>query len=55
MSTAATGWGPVGEALAIPFGVACGIALGLVNGYGVAYLRIPSMIVTLASTPSRRG
>src|SRR5438270_7088483 len=25
MSTAATGWGPTGEALAIPFGVLCGV------------------------------
>jgi ribose transport system permease protein len=32
MSTAATGWGPVGQAMAIPFGVACGVALGFVNG-----------------------
>ena len=55
MSTAATGWGPVGEALAIPFGVACGIALGLVNGFGVAYLRIPSMIVTLAVNAVAQG
>ena len=55
MSTAATGWGPVGESLAIPFGIACGIALGLVNGYGVAYLRIPSMIVTLAVNAVAQG
>jgi ribose transport system permease protein len=55
MSTAATAWGPVGQALAIPFGVACGIALGLVNGYGVAYLRIPSMIVTLAVNAVAQG
>src|SRR5512132_2825203 len=48
MATAAPGWGPVGEALAIPFGVGCGVVLGLVNGLGVAILRIPSMIVTLA-------
>src|SRR3954471_18476987 len=38
MATAATGWGPVGAVLAIPFGVACGMALGLVNGLGVAFL-----------------
>ena len=25
----------------IPFGIACGLALGLVNGIGVAYLRSP--------------
>ena len=44
MSTAATGWGQWGVVLAIPFGVLCGVALGFVNGIGVAYLRIPSMI-----------
>src|SRR6185503_7689374 len=46
MATAATGWGPLGSALAIPVGVGCGIALGIVNGLGVAYLRIPSMVMT---------
>jgi ribose transport system permease protein len=55
MSTAATGWGPIGEAIAIPFGVACGVALGLVNGFGVAYLRIPSMIITLAVNAVAQG
>src|SRR4051794_18569506 len=55
MATAATGWGPVGGALAIPVGVACGIALGLVNGFGVAFLRIPSMIVTLAVNAVAQG
>jgi len=55
MSTAATGWGPVGQAMAIPFGVACGIALGFVNGVGVAYLRIPSMIITLAVNAVAQG
>ena len=55
MSTAATGWGPIGEAMAIPFGVACGVALGLFNGFGVAYLRIPSMIITLAVNAVAQG
>src|SRR6202044_1660776 len=55
MSTAATGWGPVGHVIAIPFGIACGIALGLVNGFGVAYLRIPSMIITLAVNAVAQG
>jgi ribose transport system permease protein len=55
MSTAATGWGPVGEALAIPFGILCGVALGLVNGFGVAYLRLPSMIITLAVNAVAQG
>jgi ribose transport system permease protein len=55
MSTAATAWGPLGEAFAIPVGIGCGIALGLVNGIGVAFLRIPSMIVTLAVNAVAQG
>jgi len=55
MACAAASWGPVGEALAIPFGILCGVALGLVNGIGVAYLRIPSMIVTLAVNAVAQG
>ena len=55
MSTAATGWGPTGEAIAIPFGILCGVGLGLANGIGVAYLRIPSMIVTLAVNAVAQG
>ncbi|HEY6355221.1 MAG TPA: ABC transporter permease, partial [Burkholderiaceae bacterium] len=55
MATAATGWGPVGQTLALPVGIACGVALGLVNGAGVAYLRLPSMIVTLAVNAIAQG
>lgn len=55
MATAATGWGPWGSAFAIPFGIACGVALGLLNGFGVAFLRIPSMIVTLAVNAVAQG
>jgi ribose transport system permease protein len=55
MSSAATAYGPVGEALAIPFGILCGIALGFVSGVGVAYLRIPSMIITLAVNAVAQG
>ena len=55
MACAAAGFGAVGAALAIPFGVLCGIAFGLVNGVGVAYLRIPSMIVTLATNVVAQG
>lgn len=33
--------------LAVPAGVAVGVLIGLVNGLGVAYLRVPSMIFTL--------
>src|SRR5512134_3295520 len=49
MACAAAAYGPVGETLAIPFGVACGMVIGFANGIGVAYLRIPSMIITLAT------
>jgi len=55
MATAATGWGTLGDAMAIPVGIGCGIALGLVNGAGVAFLRIPSMVVTLAMNAVAQG
>ena len=55
MSAAATVYGPVGEVLAIPFGIVCGVALGFVNGIGVAYLRIPSMIISLATNAVAQG
>ena len=55
MSASASAWGPAGPWIAIPFGVACGVAIGLVNGFGVAYLRIPSMIVTLAVNAVAQG
>jgi ribose transport system permease protein len=55
MASAATAYGSLGQALAIPFGLACGILLGFVNGIGVAYLRIPSMIITLAVNAVARG
>ena len=40
----ATAWG---GAMAIPIGLAFGLAVGIFNGLGVAYLRVPSMIFTL--------
>ena len=55
MATAATGWGPIGQFLAIPVGVACGIVLGITSGIGVAFLRIPSMVVTLAVNALAQG
>ncbi|HEV7318947.1 MAG TPA: ABC transporter permease [Ensifer sp.] len=55
MACAAAAYGPIGTALAIPFGVLCGIGIGLFNGVGVAYLRIPSMIVTLATNAVAQG
>ena len=55
MSTAAAGHGAIGSALAIPFGVLCGVGFGLVNGAGVAYLRVPSMIFTLGVDAVAQG
>ena len=56
MSTAAAGWwGETGALVAIPFGIGCGAALGLVNGLGVAYLRVPSMIFTLGINAVAQG
>lgn len=55
MACAAAAYGQVGIALAIPFGILCGMAIGIVNGIGVAYLRIPSMIVTLGTNAVAQG
>jgi len=56
MATAATGFfGPGAEWFAIPFGVLCGMAVGVVNGIGVAYLRAPSMIFTLGVNAVAQG
>jgi ribose transport system permease protein len=55
MASAATAFGPMGEVFAIPVGVLTGVAIGLVNGIGVAYLRIPSMIITLAVNAVAQG
>lgn len=56
MSAAAAGWwGGAGAYIAIPFGIACGALFGLVNGIGVAYLRVPSMIFTLGVNAVAQG
>jgi ribose transport system permease protein len=55
MACAATAHGEIGLIVAIPFGLLCGIALGFVNGIGVAYLRIPSMIITLSVNAVAQG
>lgn len=55
MSSAVAGMGPGGEILAIPVGILCGVLVGIVNGIGVAYLRIPSMIITLATNAVAQG
>lgn len=53
MACAAAGFGST--VIAIPFGILCGMLFGLLNGFGVAYLRIPSMIVTLATNVVAQG
>jgi len=55
MACAAAAYGPAGVVLAIPFGIFCGVLIGIVNGIGVAYLRIPSMIITLATNAVAQG
>lgn len=45
----------VGGEWAIPTGIAVGVIIGLANGFGVAYLRIPSMIFTLGVDSVMRG
>ncbi|WP_224702347.1 ABC transporter permease [Devosia aquimaris] len=45
----------VGGDMALPTGIAVGVAVGLINGLGVAYLRIPSMIFTLGVDSVMRG
>lgn len=48
-ATAFVGKGGVWVDLAIPIGLAVGVLVGLFNGIGVAYLRLPSMILTLGT------
>lgn len=55
MSTAAAGWDAPWNALAIPFGIFCGMTLGFANGIGIAYLRVPSMIFTLGMNAVAQG
>jgi ribose transport system permease protein len=56
MATALGGWiGAPGVWLAIPFGVFCGAIIGILNGLGVAYLRLPSMIFTLGMNAVVQG
>lgn len=48
----ATAWGGAG---AIPVGLLVGLGVGVFNGLGVAFLRIPSMIFTLGVNVVLRG
>ncbi len=55
MGCAAASYGTIGVVLAIPFGILCGALIGLFNGFATAYLRIPSMIITLATNAVAQG
>jgi ribose transport system permease protein len=55
MSTAAAGHEGLTGSLAIPAAIVCGLGIGVVNGIGVAYLRVPSMIFTLAMNAIAQG
>jgi ribose transport system permease protein len=55
MSTAAAGHEGWTSSFAIPFAVACGFGIGILNGIGVAFLRVPSMIFTLAVNAIAQG
>ena len=48
VATTMAGLGGVYAHLAIPAGLAVGLLVGAINGFGVGYLRLPSMILTLA-------
>jgi ribose transport system permease protein len=48
-ATTLVGMGDPWAAVAIPAGLAVGAVVGLLNGFGVAYLRLPSMILTLGT------
>ncbi len=56
ISTAVAGWwGDTGTLLAIPVGILWGAAIGAINGFGVAFLRVPSMIFTLGVNAVLQG
>ncbi|MFZ1430327.1 MAG: ABC transporter permease [Geminicoccaceae bacterium] len=45
----------IGGPMAIPVGIGIGLVVGVFNGIGVAYLRVPSMIFTLGVNALLRG
>ena len=55
MSTAVANMYATGGALTMPVGLGCGLLVGLVNGLGVAWLRVPSMIFTLGMNAVLQG
>jgi ribose transport system permease protein len=55
MSTAVANMYVTGGALTMPVGLGCGLLVGLINGLGVAWLRVPSMIFTLGMNAVLQG
>jgi ribose transport system permease protein len=55
MAAAVGSHGALGAAVAIPVGLLCGVAVGVVNGLGYAVLRVPSMIFTLGMNAVVQG
>jgi ribose transport system permease protein len=55
MASAAAGQGGWALALSVPFGLLCGAAIGALNGFIIAYMRVPSMIVTMATNAVAQG
>jgi ribose transport system permease protein len=41
--------------LTLPVGLGCGVLVGLINGIGIAWLRVPSMIFTLGMNAVLQG
>jgi ribose transport system permease protein len=55
-ATAVAGWwGASWTAFGVPVALACGALVGLANGLGVAFLRIPSMVFTLGMNAVVQG
>jgi ribose transport system permease protein len=55
-ATAVAGWwGASWTALGVPVALACGALVGLANGLGVAFLRIPSVVFTLGMNAVVQG
>jgi ribose transport system permease protein len=55
-ATAVAGWwGDAWTPLGVPVALACGGLVGLANGLGVAFLRIPSMVFTLGMNAVVQG
>jgi ribose transport system permease protein len=55
MSTAVANMYATAGVLTMPAGLGCGLLVGLINGLGVAWLRVPSMIFTLGMNAVLQG